>query len=54
MAIKEKNGKFYVSVYRRHPTTRKPVRAQKIVDTRYAAVWNSPEKVDSFSGGIYI
>ncbi len=38
MAIKEKNGKFYVSVYKRHPITRKPVRAQKIVDTRHAAV----------------
>jgi integrase len=38
MAITEKNGKFYVSVYRRHPITRKPVRAQKIVDSHHAAV----------------
>lgn len=33
MGIKEVNGKFVVSVYRRHPMTRQPVRMQKIVDT---------------------
>lgn len=38
MAIKIKNGKYVVSVYLRHPISRKPIRAQKIVDSQYAAV----------------
>ena len=33
MGIKEINGKFIVSVYRRHPVTRVPIRMQKVVDT---------------------
>jgi integrase len=33
MGIKEVNGKFVVSVYKRHPTTKVPMRMQKIVDS---------------------
>lgn len=38
MAIKVVDGKYVVSVYKRHPLTRKPVRIQKIVDSHHAAV----------------
>lgn len=38
MAIKIVDGKYVVSVYKRHPLTRKPVRIQKIVDSQHAAI----------------
>lgn len=38
MGIKIVDGKYVVSVYQRHPTTRAPVRMQKICDTEHEAV----------------